>query len=216
MQIVGIDLSGISNSRDTCLVYFQEHTGRLTRLGYVHGADDQRILETVAQLAPDDPIVVGIDAPLSYNISGSDRPGDRALRQAIRAAGMRSGSVMTPTMPRMVYLTLRGLGVCRCLESLRTRQRSIQIVEVHPGATMALRGAPINAVLELKRDIEAQRQLLLWLEAEGLDGVMDIPTWSDHYVAACAAALAAWKWCRNETVWCTPAQPPYHPYDFAC
>ena len=215
MQIVGIDLSGISNSRDTCLVSFQEQAGRLVRRGFVHGADDQRILETIAQLAPDDPIVVGIDAPLSYNISGSDRPGDRALRQLIRAAGMRSGSVMTPTMPRMVYLTLRGLGVCRCLETLRA-QRSIQIVEVHPGATMALRGAPINAVVELKRDPAAQRQLLLWLESQGLDGIVDLQACSDHYVAACAAALEAWKWHLKETVWCTPAQPPHHPYDFAC
>lgn len=215
MQIVGIDLSGMSNSRDTCLVSFQEQAGRLTCGGFVHGADDQRILATIAQLAPDDPIVVGIDAPLSYNINGGDRPGDRALRQAIRAAGMRSGSVMTPTMTRMVYLTLRGLGVCRCLETLQA-QRNIQIVEVHPGATMALRGAPISAVLEFKRDPEAQRQLLLWLESQGLDGVADLLMWSDHYVAACAAALAAWKWHHRKMVWCMPAQPPHHPYDFAC
>lgn len=215
MQIVGIDLSGMSNSRATSLVYFHEHTGHCTRLGYRDGADDQSILETITQLPPHDPLVVGIDAPLSYNITGGDRLADKALRDAIRVVGMRSGSVMTPTMSRMVYLTLRGLGVSRCLETLRA-QRTIQIVEVHPGATLALRGAPINAVMQFRHDIDARKQLLLWLEAQGLDDVGDIPVCTDHYVAACAAALAAWKWHHQETVWCMPAQPPHHPYDFAC
>lgn len=215
MQIVGIDLSGMSNFRDTSLVYFQEHAGHCTRLGYVYGADDQSILETITQLSPHDPIVVGIDAPLSYNITGGDRPADKALRERIRAVGMRSGSVMTPTMTRMVYLTLRGLGVSRCLETLRP-QRTVRIVEVHPGAALALRGAPINAVMQFRHDIDARKQLLLWLEAQGLDGVADIPLCTDHYVAACAAALAAWKWHREETVWCERARPPHHPYDFAC
>jgi len=38
----------------------------------------------------------------------------------------------------------------------------------------------------------------------------------DHTVAACAAALAAWDWSRGKGRWVHPADPPAHPYDFAC
>jgi predicted nuclease with RNAse H fold len=120
---------------------------------------------------------------------------------------------MPPTLTRMAYLTLRGIVVAR---SLRLARDDIQIVEVHPGGTMALRGAPTAAVAGLKHHESARRALLAWLQRQGLKGISAAAKPSDHYVAACAAALAAWKWHRNEAVWRHPAAPPHHPFDYAC
>jgi hypothetical protein len=50
----------------------------------------------------------------------------------------------------------------------------------------------------------------------GLKWIARKETITDHYVAASAAALAAWKWSLWETIWCYPAHLPHHPYDFAC
>jgi len=91
-----------------------------------------------------------------------------------------------------------------------------RIVEVHPGAAMALRGAPIDDVRTYKTDSGAQQQLLGWLFSQGMICKQLHQNPEDHAVAACAAALAAWKWDRGETRWVEPAAPPHHPYDFAC
>jgi hypothetical protein len=50
----------------------------------------------------------------------------------------------------------------------------------------------------------------------GLHGIPVLADTSDHFVAACAAALAGWQWAAAKPAWCYPAQPPEHPYDFAC
>ncbi|MFP3489293.1 DUF429 domain-containing protein, partial [Staphylococcus sp. SIMBA_130] len=94
------------------------------------GATDEKIYE---QFRGKKDVTIGIDAPLSYQPGGGDRPSDRALRQRIVKAGMRSGSIMTPTMTRMVYLKLRGISLSRGLEA------NAHIVEVHPGAAIGLR-----------------------------------------------------------------------------
>ena len=39
---------------------------------------------------------------------------------------------------------------------------------------------------------------------------------SSHFVAACAAALAAWHWQKGTSSWLAKAQLPWHPFDFAC
>jgi hypothetical protein len=38
-----------------------------------------------------DQIAVGLDAPLSYNPGGGDRPADACLRKAVVGAGLRQG-----------------------------------------------------------------------------------------------------------------------------
>lgn len=113
----------------------------------------------------------------------------------------------------MVYLTLRGVSLTRMLEKERPGCR---IVEVHPTASLALRGAPIDAARTFKVSREARLLLLEWLESAGLLGVGDRADDSDHAVAACSAALAAWKWHEQQAVWLHEAEPPVHPYDFAC
>ena len=184
MLVVGIDLSGPANSADTAMVAFQVQSDKLLVAESVAGADDHLILGRFRQWTSEDEVVTGIDAPLSYNVGGGDRPGDTGLRAAIIAAGLRPGTVMAPTFNRMAYLTLRGISLSRLLQTLNPRTPSI--VEVHPSASMALRGGPVQHVLVFKQDENARWELLNWLESQGLEGVAIASTPSDHYVAACA------------------------------
>jgi uncharacterized protein len=214
MKIAGIDLSGPRNYAETCLVSFEERGEEIHLIDVRGGADDDQILEAISTFGQKERIVIGIDAPLSYNPKGGDRPSDSELRRLVQEHGGRVG-VMPPTMMRMVYLTLRGVGLTRLLESLKP-QYDLRIVEVHPGACMILRGADADDVRAFKREQPARGRLLDWLESKGLKGVYGTQAVSDHYVAACAAALAAWQWSLGKSVWCFASNPPYHPYDFVC
>lgn len=212
--IIGIDLSGPRNVPDTCVAVFQERGKDLCFRQVVHGAGDRQILEIVSSTAGDGSSpVIGIDAPLSYNPGGGDRPSDKALRRLVSEKG-RTG-IMPPTMIRMVYLTLRGVALTRMLEALRL-ERVLRIVEVHPGACMLLHGADPTDVSDFKRELPARVRLLDWLDRIGLKDIPRVPDTSDHFVAACAAALAAWQWAIGKPAWCHPASPPEHPYDFTC
>ena len=214
MKIVGIDLSGPRNFADTCLVSFEERGEGIHLMDVCEGADDQRILETIACLGQKEPIIIGIDAPLSYNSKGGDRPSDTELRHLVSAHGRHVG-IMPPTMIRMVYLTLRGVWLTRFLEALKP-QYNLEIVEVHPGACMILRGADADHVRKFKMDLSARSCLLDWLETQGLKGIPHREIVTDHYVAACAVALAAWQWNLGKSVWRFALNLPHHPYDFAC
>ena len=214
MFFIGIDLSGPSNSKETALVAFDASKREyLTVHKSLLGADDNNILFFANDLQLEGDLVVGIDAPLSYNVGGGDRPSDNELRMKIVAAGLRSGSVMAPTMTRMVYLTLRGISLARLLLAANERTR---VVEVHPGGAMALRGAPVDDVVKFKNNVKSRWNLLAWLQMQGMKKAANIKDPTDHYVAACAGALAAWKWQQNKSVWMHPAEPPVHPFDFAC
>jgi predicted nuclease with RNAse H fold len=210
MFIIGLDLSGPSNTRDTACTVFKKTADRLIYHQSHIGMTDPDIFQLVYKLASKSAVAIGIDAPLSYNPGGGDRPGDRLLRKLLVTKGAHSGSVMTPTMTRMAYLTLRGVSLTRMLDGMA------QVVEVHPGATMILRDAPIEAVRTFKSDMVARLTLLGWLEDQGLHGLQPAKDPTDHYIAASAAALATWDWSKNESTWLHLAEPPYHPYDFAC
>jgi uncharacterized protein len=211
MQIIGIDLSGPTNTAETALAWFRVDGQGLVYEGSRVGATDQQILNLVSNLGGD--LVFGLDAPLSYNPGGGDRPADQDLRQRLVAAGLVSGSVMTPTMTSMAYLTLRGISVARFLSASNHNTR---FVEVHPAGCMVLRGADRDAVRGMKTSQEARRKLLAWLDRQGLTGAAQLDPETSHLVAACASALAAWKWSINRSVWITPASFPFHPYDLAC
>ena len=214
MYVIGIDLSGPANAADTAVVAYKVQRDRLVLTETHPGADDHAILAGFQEWCAKDEVVAGIDAPLSYNVGGGDRPGDTRLRAAIIDAGLRSGTVMAPTFNRMVYLTLRGISVCRLRQTLGPRMPSV--VEVHPSATMVLRGGPVKHVLAFAADQNARRPLLNWLEGQRLDGIITSKMPSAHYVAACACALAAWKWAVGRPIWVQKALPPIHPFDFAC
>lgn len=214
MFVVGVDLSGPSNFRETAAAWFQEASGKLEYMNSVVGADDRLLFELASRLASGSQVVVGLDAPLSYNTGGGDRDRDRLLRQRVIEAGLPSGTVMAPTMTRMAYLTLRGLGVARLLETIRPR--APRIVEVHPFASLALRGAPAKLLRRVKKDASSRLRVLEYLQDHGLQDVHNVGMTSDHLVAACAGALSAWDWVRGRSVWVAPAELPHHPYDFAC
>ena len=209
--VVGIDLSGPSNTTDTVLTVFNRGRMGIRYCGEILAATDGGIRAEIARRAVAGDVVVGIDAPLSYHPGGGDRPGDRDLRTRTIAAGMHPGSVMVPTMNRMVYLTLRGIVIARDLAAIP----GVRVVEVHPGAACALRGAPTADVRAFSRNREARARLVEWMAKQGLS---DLPTdpLSSHHVAACAAALAAWQWAEGRSVWLHQARPPDAPFDFAC
>ena len=213
-NIFGIDLSGPSNTKESALVSFEARDDSLQMVTAIGGATDLSVYDAIIENSANVEVIVGIDAPLSYNPGGGDRESDKDLRKHLIAKGMSSGSVMPPTLTKMAYLTLRGISVARFLE--RYPNKKIKIAEVHPSGAMALRGAPVESIKKMKTSIRAKRTLLQWLVNQGLNGIDASGSVSDHYVAACAAALAAWKWRLGEPVWIFKSKMPFHPYDFVC
>jgi predicted nuclease with RNAse H fold len=213
MIVLGVDLSGPSNVASTAVVSLNEQREHLEVDKAVMGVGDLELTDLGLDAAAHGDVVIGVDAPLSYNPGGGDRPADAELRTLVIGRGLRPGSVMAPTAMRMVYLTLRGLAVSRALSGAGA---NVRIVEVHPTATLVLRGANAADVQELKRSREARERLLSWLETQGLLGASRLDSSNDHLVAACAGALAAWRWARAGTAWVRRASPPVHPFDFAC
>lgn len=209
MEIVGIDLSGPASPENTAVTRFSTDDGQLVCESLTFGATDVEIVES---LVPPD-AVIGIDAPLSYCPTGGSRTSDTLLREQVVPIGLPPGSVMAPSAPRMSYLTLRGISLTRMLVEWRP---TAQIVEVHPASAFALRGAEIDDVRALKKSSEARTRLLGWLKNRGLNGIESTAAESDHMIAACAAALSAWKWSLDDCEWVYRAEPPDHPFDFAC
>ncbi|MFN2311460.1 MAG: DUF429 domain-containing protein [Spirochaetia bacterium] len=261
--VVGIDLSGPSNTADTVLTLFRAEggnelggeAGRPSGIGMplvhvYHGIGDLDILRVCEAAAGGGlragsgsdanevrKVVVGLDAPLSYNPGGGDRPADAALRKRLSAAGLKPATVMAPTMTRMAYLTLRGVAVARLLSTWASALPGVELViyEVHPGGVMALRGALPEDVRELKREMAARLRLCDWFAAEGTldigaggstllevagetataaENAAGVP--SDHAIAACAAALGAWHASAGRPSWLYPAEPPLHPFAVCC
>ena len=209
--LVGIDLSGPSNAADTCVVVARDRGARPVFVRSLQSATDEELLAFVGRLRSEH-LVVGLDAPLSYQPGGGLRDRDRALQRLLTRHGMRPGSVMPPTFNRMAYLTLRGMAVAPLLSTLA--HPSLQVIEVHPGAALCLAGAPIEAVVGFKKHSRHRAAIHRWLSAGALRSVPSGPM-SDHFIAACGAVLAAWRWSRGASLWQAPAVPPFHPYPFA-
>lgn len=210
--VVGIDLAGPANAAGTVLVAGVANGTELRIERVVDGASDSAIFDTCRELATGHELFVGLDAPLSYQPGGGDRPGDADLRRHLVTLGLKPGTVMPPTLHRMVYLTLRGIHVARMLLPLGAK-----IAEVHPAGSLAYAGANVDDVKALKSDSTARFRLLAWLESSGLHGAVEsFPEPSDHAVAACAALFAAWIWSDGRCGWHWPAEPPHHPHDYIC
>lgn len=219
MRVIGIDLSGPSNHKDTVLAVFEIQNRQLRFVkGRSHMSDEEILNEVLAQ-SQEDEIVIGIDAPLSYEDGGGDRESDRSLRKFIVEIGMKSGSIMPPTLNRMVYLTLRGIKLTREITTLIT-PNPISIVEVHPGAVIGSRlsAKEMDYVLTYKQDIEMRKVLLSWLEQQQLIGIPETVDEQSHSIDACAAALGAWHWKDPAFTpkWRYTANPPLHPFDYCC
>lgn len=219
MKVIGIDLSGPSNHKDTVLVVFEVQHLKMKFIKMMRNVSDEEIINEVSAQSQDDEIVIGMDAPLSYEDGGGDRESDRSLRTYITEIGMKPSSIMPPTLNRMVYLTLRGIKLTREITNLAATY-PISIVEVHPGAVIGSRmpRAEMNRVLTYKKDVEVRKIFLHWLEHQQLFGIPEIVAEETHSLDACAAALGAWHWKDNafSPKWKFPAKPPLHPYDFCC
>ena len=110
---LGIDLSGPVNIIDTAISWFKYDylNEQLVLINYKIGADDNFIFNIVKDLSRNNNLFIAIDAPLSYNIKGGDRKSDQSLRKFLKERNIKTSSVMTPTMTRMSYLTLRGISI---------------------------------------------------------------------------------------------------------
>lgn len=213
MYVIGIDASGPANHDGTAMCVLDAREGGLRYVSHARGLGDRDIVDEVAPLREAAPVVVGIDAPLSYGDRGGDRPGDKALRAAIQGAGLSGGSVMAPTSPRMAYLTLRGVGLSR---ALLFAGGDLRVVEVHPGAALVLGGAAVAEVRRVKADAGSRAAVVGWLGSVGVEQLPAEIAATDHEVMAAAAAWAAWRWATGRPSWSWPASPPCHPFDFAC
>ncbi|MDF2791751.1 MAG: hypothetical protein K0S80_4853 [Neobacillus sp.] len=219
MVVIGIDLSGPSNHKDTVMAVFELQDGELKLLKLKKNIRDLEILEEIQTQSQIDEVVIGMDAPLSYEDGGGDRHGDKQLRQFIVSLGMKPGSIMPPTFNRMVYLTLRGIKLTREIENLLSKN-PISIVEVHPGAVIGSRISQkdLGHVLSYKQEITSRIFIKKWL---GEQQLIELPAFIEeesHTIDACAAALGAWHWKDPlfATKWLLPANPPLHPYDYCC
>jgi uncharacterized protein len=219
MIVIGIDLSGPSNHKDTVLTLFERQDRQLNFIKLLNHVSDLEILNEIYLQAQISEVVIGIDAPLSYQDGGGDRESDRLLRKFIISLGMRSGSIMTPTMTRMVYLTLRGIKLSREIERLQTNH-PISLVEVHPGAIIGSRISHENMeyVLKYKTNLIARSFIRDWLGMQNLAGLPLFIEEESHFIDSCAAALGAWHWSDPSIgpKWLFPANLPLHPYDYCC
>ncbi|WP_411334404.1 DUF429 domain-containing protein [Metabacillus indicus] len=216
MHVVGIDLAGPANHKETAVAVFKKDAESLVLKSLSFHNSDRLILDTVSRLASEEgQVTVGIDAPLSYQDGGGDRPSDKAVRSKLREAGLYHGSIMPPTMNRMVYLTLRGIHLSRALENYTG-----SIVEVHPGGAIGLRLKPEDRHLALsyKKSEEDRRSLLPFFEQWRMKNISPDAAETSHGLDACAAALAAWHWAdaEHEPEICIGADKPFHPFDFCC
>lgn len=185
---------------------------------------DTDIYDLIQKYAIEDQVIIGVDAPLSYQFGGGDRPADKSLRNKIQNIGMKHSSVMAPTSPRMSFLTLRGINLSRGICNTANAHK-IGIVEVHPGATIGLHyGYPTvpQQVLDYKEvnSITSRNVIITWLEnvmfLKGIKAKTVAGSISSHEIDACAAALAAWKWKDNKSIWSYQSSGIDHPFDFSC
>lgn len=219
MKVIGIDLSGPSNHKDTVMAVFDLQDGELKFLKLRRNIGDFEILDEIKNQSLLDEVVIGMDAPLSYEDGGGDRQGDKLLRQFIVSRGMKPGSIMPPTFNRMVYLTLRGIKLTREIENL-TSNTPISIVEVHPGAVIGSRipQTDLEYVLRYKQEMSSRSYIRNWLGEQLLTQLPPFIDEESHMIDACAAALGAWHWKDPlfEPKWLLPANPPLHPFDYCC
>jgi predicted nuclease with RNAse H fold len=211
MIAYGFDLAGPSHPDATAGVRLALDDGELLYRDHRIGLSDDDILEFVRNDAAHDDVAVGLDAPLSYQPGGGDRPADSRLRDDLVEAGGDSSSVMPPTMTRMAYLTLRGTTIARLLGTLG----DVPVVETHPTSALIFRDFEPEDVGALKKDRQARAKLVGALRSHVRE-LPDALVASDHLVAAAAAALAVGDWQRGEPAWFHPADPPRHPRPVVC
>ncbi|RXI96535.1 DUF429 domain-containing protein [Anaerobacillus alkaliphilus] len=219
MKFIGIDLSGPANHHDTVMTVFEPGETSLVFENILLEASDEIIVSTIMKLATEGEVAIGIDAPLSYQDGGGDRPQDKGLRQCMKEFGLSGSSVMPPTLTKMVYLTLRGVALTRRVLA-DPAASNIRIVEVHPGAAIGTRIGieNISHALHYKKELSSRQVVFEWFSTVGLDGIPAMVSENSHRIDACAAALAAWHWAdpNKQPTWVWTETSPPHPFDVCC
>lgn len=219
MKIIGIDLSGPANHKDTVITVFKQNQSELIFEDIMKHGSDHDVISAIFEASLEDDLVIGIDAPLSYQDGGGDRLQDKSIRQFIKSYGLSGSSIMPPTLTKMVYLTLRGISLTRRIQSMQS-ENSIRIVEVHPGAAIGTRieYAKIQHALLYKKELQSRKVILEWLRTKKLLNLPDQLVDTSHEIDACAAALAAWHWIdeTKQPAWCWSETSEEHPYEFCC
>lgn len=218
MIVIGIDLSGPANHKDTAMAVFQAKEDVLVLEDMMAYVDDKKILSTILSYASQE-IIIGIDAPLSYQDGGGDRPQDKSLRNFIKEYGLSGSSIMPPTLTKMVYLTLRGVSLTRRIMNMAEAEK-IRMVEVHPGAAIGTRIGPAHIfhALHYKKEIQSRYYILDWFQSNGLKNLPADITETSHQIDACGAALAAWYWGdpTKKPSWHWEHVTPEHPFEMCC
>ncbi|MFD1020215.1 DUF429 domain-containing protein [Thalassobacillus hwangdonensis] len=202
MKIIGIDLSGPGNHKDTAVAVFSQKGERLLLDDLMLGASDEDIITTLVAAQQYEDIAVAIDAPLSYQDGGGDRPQDKQLRKLMKDNGLNGSSVMPPTLTRMAYLTLRGISLTRRI-MMTEALNHLQVAEVHPGAAIGTRLEDKKHALLYKKELDSRIAIAEWFPSQGIEGLPISVSQTSHTIDACAAALAAWCWIdpNKEVKW---------------
>ena len=156
---------------------------------------------------------LAIDAPLSYNMNGGDRESDKSLREFLKKKKLKTSSVMTPTMTRMSYLTLRGISITRILETLKKKPK---VIEVHPFVSLLINGANKEDIKNVKKNEKAKQNILNFLKKRKISKLPVIVSKNDHFISSVIAAQIAFFYSRNQYQWRSKRKFPFHPYDFVC
>lgn len=189
--VIGIDLAGPANFVDTALCCFDG-----TQVTSQSGVSDQDIVNFLQQFDANRPILIAIDAPLTYQEGGGYRDVDRVLRKTLNARGFSKIGVMAPTMTKMVYLTLRGLR----LRELCSSFDNIAVFETHPGAALVFDQVDYSSVTQIKTQPTVIE--LIWRKLTGryvfLESVL-MPQ-NDHQLMAIAAMLSAYRYQNHQAL----------------
>ena len=219
LKVIGIDLAGPANHKDTVMSVFQAREDLLIFENAMDQASDEKIFTAIQAIAAKEHVVIGIDAPLSYQDGGGDRPQDKSIRQFIKTYGLSGSSIMPPTLTKMVYLTLRGIGLTRRILLMNDSQ-NIQIVEVHPGAAIGTRIGTdkIEHALQYKKELDSRKIIFDWYKSVGLMGIPSEVVQTSHAIDSCAAALASWHWgdATKQPTWHWKERTTEHPFEFCC
>ena len=211
----GIDLSGPVNIIDTVISWFKYDYSKekLSLIDYKIGADDNFIFNIVKDLSINNDLFLAIDAPLSYNMNGGDRESDKSLREFLKKKNIKTSSVMTPTMTRMSYLTLRGISITRILETLKKKPK---VIEVHPFVSLLINGANKEDIKNVKKNEKAKQNIFNFLKKRQISNLPVIVSKNDHFISSVIAAQIAYFYSRNQYQWRSKRKFPFHPYDFVC
>lgn len=167
--IIGIDLAG-SESKPTGWAKIE---GCI-----VNACEIYENLDIIRKTLEEKPVLIAIDAPLSFPKSGIMRKADREMFKL-------GYPVFPPLFKSMKNLTKRGTELTRTL-----RDKGLKVIEVHPASTRKALGIPT-------KDWQKIQAIFLHI---GLKGDLKKRTLTPHEIDAVTAALTAYLKLKSQTI----------------